>query len=429
MTTQLDIKGNGAEKCDPVSPNNGINKVYVIGKYDINPWQRMIMITPKELKGQKLPQKFLNFIYKISPQVHDQLILDNAMKNLGEIVEEPEPIITKTAEKTLKPVEPAKPIKAEKNLDSIVGNYHNSDVNPELNTFYNKNGATIAEQDDFLAEQDDLMAHYTIAGANIFNDFGNNLSSKVKNFYNGIRNIKAGTIKKVVLEFATLTLVAALTTGCGGVIPEPPTPPPGPVQKIEIPAGFDKDYFEEICFTWEYGSSKIHPTYRWVDDPKLFLINPSEEQRKIAENKMSELAEFTNYVVIPKIVDNINSANVTVEWCDLDEIPYGNVAYCTFSHKNGVIYDGEILVYKNLDSILTKHAFLEEAGAVLGVTNDSYKYDDSIFYQGPCQSTEFTIQDLAVGDVLYQLNPGTTLSEFEEIFENSTKTYSFFDKF
>jgi len=205
-------------------------------------------------------------------------------------------------------------------------------------------------------------------------------------------------------------------TSCSSVTP---SASPGPVQKIEIPAGFDKDYFEEICFTWEYGSSKIHPTYRWVDDPKFFLINPSEEQRNIAENKMNELVEFTNYIVIPEIVDDINSANVTVEWCDLDEIPYGNVAYFTFNHKNGVINDGEILLYKNLSSSLTKHDFLEEAGGVLGVTNDSYKYEDSIFYQGISRGDKFTTQDLAVGNILYQLEPGTTLLEFEEIFSLS----------
>ena len=215
---------------------------------------------------------------------------------------------------------------------------------------------------------------------------------------------------KIFKNLILIILISFTLTSCsGGVVP------PGPVQKIDIPAGFDKDFFEEICFSTEFGSSN-HPIYRWVENPKIFLINPpTEEKRKICEDKIDELAEFTNYVVIPEIVDNINSANITVEWCELEEIPYGNVAYFTFSHKNGVIYEGEILRYKNLDDILEKHGFLEEVGGVLGVTNDSYKYDDSIFYQGPCQSTEFIIQDLAVGNVLYQLNPGTTLSEFEEI--------------
>jgi len=312
------------------------------------------------------------------------------------------------------PVNLAKPIKAEKNLDSIVDDYHGSDVNPELNTLYNQNRAT-------LAEPGNLMAHYTTAGTNLFN----NLGSKVENLYNGIRSIKAKTVKKAVLGFATLALVVALATGCGGTVtPEPPEP----VQKIEIPAGFDKDYFEEICFTWEY-SNKIHNILRWVDNPMFFLINPTEEHREIAENKMSELAELTNYVVIPEIVDDINSANITVKWCELDEIPGSQVGCGILHYQNGVIYKGEILLYKNLDTILTNHNFLEEAGAVLGVTNDSYKYDDSIFYQGPCQSISFTIEDLAVGDVLYQLEPATSKEEFNEIYENSTKTYSFFDKF
>ena len=232
--------------------------------------------------------------------------------------------------------------------------------------------------------------------------------------------------KKLFPNLFLILIILFTLTSCSGVAPPAS---PEPVQKIEIPAGFDKDYFEEICFTWEY-SNRIHNILRWVDNPRFFLINPpSEEHREIAENKMSKLAEFTNYVVIPEIVDDINSANVTVKWCELDEIPGSQVGCGILYYQNGVIYKGEILLYKNLDTILTNHNFLEEAGAVFGVTNDSYKYDDSIFYQGPCQSTSFTIEDLAVGNVLYQLNPGTTLSEFEEIFENSIKTYSFLDGF
>mgnify|MGYP000365476822 CR=1 FL=1 len=257
----------------------------------------------------------------IKPKTYEEGILDNAMKNLNEIVEEPEPTVTKIAEKTLNPVNPAKPIKAEnKDLDSIVGDYHGSDVNPELNTFYNENGAT-------LTEPDNLMAHYTTAGTNLFN----NLGSKVKNIYNGIRSIKAKSIKKAGLKLLLPAGVSALLllTSCSGVTP------PGPIQKIEIPAGFDKDYFEEVCFSTEFPSNNSHDIYRWTDDPKIFLINPpTEEKRKICENKIDELAEFTNYVLSPKIVDDINFANITVEWCELEEIPQQQVGYGSFYQKN-----------------------------------------------------------------------------------------------
>ena len=407
MTNQLALKENEVKGIDQSTQTNPV-------PVNSNPYYRVIIISPKELRGEKLPKEFFDYIESIAkPKTYEEGILDNVMQRIDNLEKVEELTITKTAEKALKPVKSAKPINEKnKDLDSIVGDYHNSNINQELNVTYNENGAT-------LEEQDNLMAHYTIAGTNLFN----NLGSKVKNLYNGMKNIKASTKKRAGLVFTTFAIIATLATGCGGVTP------PGHVQKIDIPAGFDKDYFEEICFSSEYGS-KNHPTLRWVDTPKFFLINPpSEEHREIAENKMSELVEFTNYVVIPEIVDDINSANVTVKWCELDEIPYGAVGYFTFSHKNDTIYKGEILIYKNLDDILTKRAILAEGGGILGVTNDSYKYEDSIFYQGPCQSTSFTVQDLAVGNVLYQLNPGTTLSEFEEIFENSTKSYSFFDTF
>ncbi len=185
MTTQLDLKENGIR--DDLGSQT--NQVPVNSQL----YYRIIVIKPK---------------------TYEEGILDNAMKNLGEVVEEP--TITKKVEKTLNPVKSAKQIKAEnKDLDSIVDDYHNSQINPELDIHHNKNGAT-------LTEPDNLMAHYTTAGTNLFN----NLGSKVKNLYKGIRNIKAGTVKKVGLAFTTLGLVVALTTGCGGTVtPEPPTPP------------------------------------------------------------------------------------------------------------------------------------------------------------------------------------------------------------
>jgi len=182
MTTQLALKENEVERDNPVRQSNPI-------PVNSKPYYRIIVI---------------------KRETHEEKILNNAMENLGEVIEEP--TITKTAEKTLKP------IKLEnKNLDSIVGNYHNFNINPELNVIYNKNRAT-------LAEPDNLMAHYTTAGANIFNDLGNNLGSKVKNLYKGIRNIKEGTVKKIGAVVSTAGLVLLLSTGCGGVTPEHPGP-------------------------------------------------------------------------------------------------------------------------------------------------------------------------------------------------------------
>ena len=261
------------------------------------------------------------------------------------------------------------------------------------------------------------------------------IESKTKSPYNPYKVLASQSghisIRPLYYTGITIALIASLIfgmftlPGCSnGTVT-----PPGPVQKIEIPSGFDKDYFEEICFSTEFGS-KNHPIYRWVEDPKIYLINPpTKEKREICEKKMGELAKFTDYVLSPEIVDNINSANITVEWCELEDIPYQNVGSFNFYENNNIIYKAEILLFKDLSNILNEHNFIEEIGGCLGVTDDSYKYEDSIFYQGPCHTTSFTNEDLDIGNVLYQLNPGTTLSEFEEIFENSTKTYSFSNEF
>jgi hypothetical protein len=197
---------------------------------------------------------------------------------------------------------------------------------------------------------------------------------------------------------------------CGGIV----TPNP-PSQEIVIPASFDWDYFIEVCMQSEFGASTdiIRPTIRWTTNPCYYLINPpNEELRQIAEDiTKNVLLEFTNGVIVPYLTDNINSADVTVKWCDKDDMPYGGFGSTTVHHKNFVINKAEIFLQNNIQNERIKHVYLEEFTQALGPVNDSDKYPDSIFYDLYSEVSEYSKEDLEIGYVLYQLSPGTKLED------------------
>jgi len=249
-----------------------------------NPYYRVIIISPKELRGEKLPKEFFDYFQKKAEEKYEEKILDNAMKNLGEVIEKPEPIITKTAEKEPELKEQAKPVKAEnKDLDSMVNDYYNSAINNiNENVIYNENGAT-------LTDPNNLMAHYTTAGTNLFN----NLGSKVKNIYNGIKNIKAGNVKKVGLAFTTLSLIAALTTGCGGVIPPIPNDDVADKYKVEsIVPYYEKELEDNYCLI-SYG---VITSNHKIEDPTKYLTQKEVGDAifNVTGAKPNDLVDYIN---------------------------------------------------------------------------------------------------------------------------------------
>ena len=268
MTNQLAFKENRIR--DDLGSKT--NKVPV----NSNPYNRVIIISPKEQRGEKLPKEFFDYFRKKAKEKHEKTTITKANEK---------PQIKNQIEQ----------IQKENNsLDNIVGNYQKpTNENPGLNVIYNEDGATL--------NQDNLIAHYTTAGANIFNDLGNNLSSKVKNIYNGVRSIKAKTVKKAVLGFATLALIVALTTGCGGTVtPEPPTPtPPGPDDdvadkyKVEsIVSYYEKELEDNYCLI-SYG---IITSNHKIEDPTKYLTQKEVGDAifNVTGAKPNDLVDYIN---------------------------------------------------------------------------------------------------------------------------------------
>lgn len=232
-------------------------------------------------------------------------------------------------------------------------------------------------------------------------------------------------LKKLFHNLFLILIILFTLTSCTGVTP---TTPPGSVQKIEIPANYDHE-FTKIILTpegTEYNSSR--KIILWDKDPAVWIgNNASQDYIDKAKNAVGKLAEFTNHVIIPYVVNNKALADITFEWVNnLDDLPGGGVANILIPEvsNNGVIKEAKILFWNGLVSYLVEGTCLEELTGSLGPCGETEMYPKSVFAINN-KYTEYCPQDLAAEKVIYQLEPGTTFAEFDKIIEESLKTYSF----
>ena len=220
MTTSLVINESeeGLEKSDLYRQSNQ-TKEHNIFLYDINPYQKIVIISPKNLEGKTIPENFLKYLSTISQEAHDNFVLDNAVANLEKNNEQYlNQGKNNKAEMQNSQGTTHEAVLSENGLESMVNaakDYNSFQID---NFNINNYGAT-------LAEPEGVMAHATVAGAR----FLNNLGKKVNNAYNKVKSINSKAAKKAGLAITTIALVAALSVGCSGVTPEPPGPPHGDI--------------------------------------------------------------------------------------------------------------------------------------------------------------------------------------------------------
>ncbi len=172
----------------------------------------------------------------------------------------------------------------------------------------------------------------------------------------------------------------------------------------------ERDYFNKIAkFSELEGESEIS---RWTTDVKIFVRG---EKRGYLMDELDRVVKELNEIIDPisiYVVDREEEANVKIFFGSHEE--YGKLNPRSKKHlehcwglftinKGKIIKKGSVFIdiYRCENINTQKQTVRQEITQCLGLTNDSYTYPESVFYQGPNSSIEYAPIDRKLIDMLY----------------------------
>jgi Protein of unknown function (DUF2927) len=191
-----------------------------------------------------------------------------------------------------------------------------------------------------------------------------------------------------------------------------------------------KDYFNEIAFGSEFGSSEVF-CKKWVDDVDIYVSGeiPQYLNDELI-NILEELNELIKSVEL-RIVYSKEQANYIIffgpgeKYAEIEPAAEPYVEdnwglFWVYWSSNNEIYRGSMYVdtERTMSKDAQKHLLREELTQSLGLMIDSNKYADSIFYQGWTITTEYSDIDRSVISLLYneKINPNMNRDDINRIF-------------
>lgn len=170
-----------------------------------------------------------------------------------------------------------------------------------------------------------------------------------------------------------------------------------------------KAYFREIALGNEFSNKVSSTPYRWTKNMKIYCYGLcSPMMMNELDRIVKELNDIINPITI-SVVSKRSEANFIIYLGSAQSFARNHPDIHADRLKNNwgyfQIYNNEGLMY--VDVIRTKeedaqkHLLREELTQSLGLCNDSYKYDNSIFYQGWTTTTEYAPIDRELIDMLY----------------------------
>jgi hypothetical protein len=191
---------------------------------------------------------------------------------------------------------------------------------------------------------------------------------------------------------------------------------------------YANDYFFEIAFGLEYGESNV--IHKWgKPEIKISTVgDPAEEHLKELNKVMYELSDLTGMSF--KTVDRnpdiriylINHSDFS-KYIRNKNIVENNWGYFyVWWRRNNEIYRSNIYIAIDKGTIESQlHLIREELTQCMGLMNDSYSYEDSIFYQGWGTIREYSEVDKTVIKLLYnpKIKSGMTKSRIQKIFKEA----------
>lgn len=197
--------------------------------------------------------------------------------------------------------------------------------------------------------------------------------------------------------------------------------------KIAVPEGYNRGqvyrYFKEIALMDE-GRRYKDTIRKWVTPIRFYVEGETDE---LVEGILQELFESLNAVEgFPGItrVDSIDDANLIGYFYYNEEFitfakGYGGgkftygLNYLELNESDYSVKDGFIALRMDLPQTRKTNILYEEVIQVMGLQNDSYAFPDSLFYQVPNDTKQFTPLDRALFRILYHplIQPGMNFNQ------------------
>jgi hypothetical protein len=180
--------------------------------------------------------------------------------------------------------------------------------------------------------------------------------------------------------------------------------------------GYDKtkysqetvEYFDEVAMGTEDGRRYDHVT-RYTTDVKIYM--EGHQPQYIVDELNSIVSELNGIIntVDVQVTNSKSDANMVISIGSLDKIKNEYPVFKNTMYENanagfsiGMNYSNVFLNTNNIRSVQhAKHVLREELTQAMGLMNDSYKYPESVFYQGVSETTEYAPIDRELIDILY----------------------------
>jgi hypothetical protein len=159
---------------------------------------------------------------------------------------------------------------------------------------------------------------------------------------------------------------------------------------------------------------------RWTEDIRIKVHGtPTTDDLRVLRQVVSELDHLASGVEL-RVIDQDSNIDIYFvpesRFATLEPayVPVNLGFYRVWWQGSGAIYRARILIAsQGITQRERSHLVREELTQSLGLFNDSWKYPDSIFYQGWTDTTEYLELDAAAVRLLYHpgLRPGMLREE------------------
>jgi hypothetical protein len=182
------------------------------------------------------------------------------------------------------------------------------------------------------------------------------------------------------------------------------------------------EYFKDIAFGAEHGRA-LPLIRKWKSDISVSIRGEVNNEDK---NELKIIIDDLNEIIHPvKLFIDEGNTDIVMHIIAPEKFTsvsttFKNVALGAFTTKNDLdyyIYHSEIIVSSNIQiQQIRNHILREELTQSLGLMKDSYRFKDSIFYQGSSYTTEYSQIDKEIIEILYNsdIPAGLTLTEYEK---------------